>query len=337
MGKPSAPTPPDPRDTAAASTGTNVDTAIANANLQNVNRIGADGSTLTYDQTGDHTWTNEYTGETHTVPRYTATETLSDSAQSIFDSNQEAQQNLSNIGRDQSSMLQDYLGTPFQADTGEIEKHLFDLGSNTLDPKFASQREDMATRLSNQGIKMGSAAYDRAMDELGQTQNAAYTDLALSGRGQAFSELQAARNQPINEITALLSGSQVSMPNYAVNTPQGAATTDVAGIINSNYGQQLNAWQQNSANSGGALGGLFQLGGTLGSAAILSDERAKTDIKKVGKTEDGQQIYSYRYKAGGPIQMGLMAQEVEKKKPEAVHNVDGVKMVDYGLALQGST
>lgn len=333
MGKPKAPAPPDPRQTAAASTGTNVDTAIANANLQNVNRIGADGSSLTYDQTGEHSWTNQYTGQTHAVPQYTATETLSDSAQSIFDTNQEAQQNLANIGRDQSGMLQDYLSEPFQADTGEIESRLFELGSNTLDPRFERQRSDLETRLSNQGIKMGSAAHTRALDELGQTQNAAYTDLALSGRGQAFSELQAQRNQPINEISALLSGSQVSMPNFGVNTPQGAATTDVAGIINNNYAQQLGAWQQDSASRGGALGGLFQLGGTLGGAAIMSDERTKTDIKKVGKTDDGQNIYSYRYKMGGPIQMGLMAQEVEKKKPEAVQDVGGIKLVEYGKAL----
>ena len=70
---------------------------------------------------------------------------------------------------------------------------------------------------------------------------------------------------------------------------------------------------------------------------MASDRRVKTDIKKVGKTDDGQQIYSYRYKSGGPIQMGLMADEVKKKKPEAVSEVDGVKTVNYGIALGRKT
>ena len=33
------------------------------------------------------------------------------------------------------------------------------------------------------------------------------------------------------------------------------------------------------------------------------------------------------------VQMGLMAQEVEKKKPEAVEEIGGIKHVNYGIAL----
>ena len=78
------------------------------------------------------------------------------------------------------------------------------------------------------------------------------------------------------------------------------------------------------------------IGGISGILA-LSDRRAKTDISEVGKTGDGQKIYAYRYKhegEDGPIHMGLMAQEVEKKKPEAVKTgPDGLKRVNYGIAL----
>ena len=328
-----APEAPDPRETSAAQTGTSVATALANSALGNVNQVGADGSTLNYDQTGSYTFRDPYTGHTYDIPTMTATQSLSEPAQNIYDTNQQTQQNLANIGQEQSNFLQGYMGEPWQADTSDIESHLFDLGSNTLDPKFAQQRGDLQTQLSNQGIKLGSAAYDRAMSEMSASQNDAYNNLALSGRGQAFSELQAQRNQPINEISALMSGSQVSMPNYGVNQQAQIPTTDNAGLINNAYQQDLAAWQQNNATQGGMLGGLFQLGGTLGSAAIMSDERTKTDIKKVGKTDDGQQIYIYRYKSGGPIQMGLMAQEVEKKKPEAVEEIGGVKHVNYGIAL----
>lgn len=334
MGKSKAPAPPDPRQTSAAQTGTSVATALANSALGNVNQVGADGSTLTYDQTGSFGFTDPFTGQTYDIPQFTATQQLSDTAQGIYDTNQGTQRNLADIGNQQSGFLKDYMGAPWQADTSEIEQRLFDLGSKTLDPRFERQRDDLETRLSNQGIKLGSAAYDRALSEMRESQGSAYNDLALRGRGQAFSELQAIRNQPINEVSALMSGSQVSMPNYQVQQQPQIPTTDNAGLINQNYNQQLGAWQQNQSNRGGFLGGLFQLGGTLGSAAILSDERAKTDIEKVGKTDDGQNIYKYRYKSGGPIHMGLMAQEVEKKKPEAVVTTDsGLKAVDYGIAL----
>ena len=331
-----APEAPDPRETSAAQTGTNVGTAIANTMMGNVNQIGADGSSLTYEQTGEFSFTDPYTKKTYTIPTSTATQKLSEPAQQLYDTNQATQQNLADTSLAQSSFLQDYLGEPWQADTSDIESHLFELGANTLDPKFQKQQSDLQTQLSNQGIKLGSAAYDRAMGELRGTQNDAYNNLALNGRSQAYNELQSQRNQPINEITALLSGSQVSMPNYTTNAPANIATTDNAGLINNAYNQELSAWQQNKANSGSFMGGLFQLGGTLGSAAIMSDERTKTDIEEVGKTNDGQKIYKYRYKAGGPIQMGLMAQEVEKKRPEAVENHGGIKMVDYGKALKGS-
>jgi len=266
MGKPDAPTPPDPVETASAANSTNLSTSVANTMMGNVNQIGADGSSLTYDQTGTYKYTDPYTGITSDVPRFTATQNLSDAAQGIFDTNQGTQANLANLGQSQSSFLNDYMSKPFDGSTDAIESHLFDLGSRTLDPKFAQQREALETQLSNQGIKLGSEAYDRAMSQMGETQNATYNDLLLSGRGQAFGELQAQRNQPLNEIMALMSGSQVSQPNYNVNRPTGIPTTDVAGLINANYGQQQQNYQNEMSAWSDGIGGLFG----LGSAAITA-------------------------------------------------------------------
>jgi hypothetical protein len=42
-------------------------------------------------------------------------------------------------------------------------------------------------------------------------------------------------------------------------------------------------------------------------------------------------IYTFRYKAGGPVQMGVMADEVERVLPHAVFTrPDSIKLVDYG-------
>lgn len=70
----------------------------------------------------------------------------------------------------------------------------------------------------------------------------------------------------------------------------------------------------------------------LAGAGLLSfsDVRLKTDIKKLGEREDGLGVYSYRYKGDSTPQVGVMAQEVLKVKPEAVHDIDGLLAVDYG-------
>ncbi|CAN7371323.1 tail fiber domain-containing protein [Aminobacter sp. LjRoot7] len=330
MGKPKAPTPPDPKETSAASTGTNISTAIANSWLNNANQVTPDG-TITYTKTGEEKVTDPYTGKTYTIPKTTVTTQLSAAQQAIKDQTDKAQLNLGTLANNQSSFLNDYMAKPFDGSNEAVESRLLELGRKRLDPLIAQQNDALQTRLANQGIMQGSAAYDRAMAQQGQTTNDAYNQLLLTGRGQAFSEAQAVRNQPINEITALLSGSQVAAPQAQGYNGSTIPTTDNAGLINENYNQRMNAYNQQVAQSGSLLGGLF---GGVGKLLTLSDKRAKTDIEKVGKTNDGQPIYAYRYKAGGPMQLGLMAQDVEKKHPDAVFDTPhGFKAVDYRKAL----
>lgn len=259
MSKPSAPAPPDPRETANAQTGTNVSTAVANTALGNVNQVTPYGS-LTYDQTGDFTWTDPYTNQTYTIPRYTATTSLSPEGQAIHDQNVGTQLNLATTGNNLSSFLQDYMGSQPNFDTSAVEGRLAELGRQRLDPMMEERRNATATRLANQGIAQGSEAYNREMGLLGQQENDAYNNLFLSGRGQALNELFATRNQPINEITALLSGSQVQNPMVSMSTPAQIPTTDVAGLIGQNYNQRLGAWQTNQQGRNSLLGGLFSLG-----------------------------------------------------------------------------
>lgn len=153
-------------------------------------------------------------------------------------------------------------------------------------------------------------------------------------RTNDLNQTYAQRNQAINEILALNSGAPVSNPNF-VNTPTSSiANTDVAGITQQSFQDaSANAAQKQAAISG-VLGGLFG----LGNAAIkASDRRVKSDIDKVGEMEDGQNVYSYRYKGAlddGEKHIGLMAQEVEKRDPGAVVEIGGVKHVDYDRALK---
>ena len=77
--------------------------------------------------------------------------------------------------------------------------------------------------------------------------------------------------------------------------------------------------------------GLVKKGlGAIGS--IFSDERVKENIKPVGKTFDGQTVYSYNYKGDPQTRMGLIAQEVKKHHPDAVGKSHGLMTVDYKKA-----
>ena len=104
MGKPSAPTPPNPITTAGLATGTNVNTAVANAFLNNTNQVTPQGS-LTYQPTDNYSWTDPTTGSTYTIPRFTATQTLSPQQQAIQGQTQAAQYNLAGMANAQSGKI----------------------------------------------------------------------------------------------------------------------------------------------------------------------------------------------------------------------------------------
>jgi hypothetical protein len=222
------------------------------------------------------------------------------------------------------------MAQPFDGSNEAVEGRLFELGRKRLDPMFAQQQDALDAKLANQGIMVGSKAYDAAQRGQYEGQNDAYNSLLLQGRGQAFGEAQATRNQPINEITALLSGSQVSQPQAANFNQSNIPTTDVAGLINKNYDQKLGAWQQQQAQSQSIMGGLFG----LGSSFLMSDRRMKKDIRQIGTAFNGLPIYAYQYKMGGPTMLGFMADEVEAVRPEAVMEDHGIQYVNYDAAVQ---
>jgi len=87
---------------------------------------------------------------------------------------------------------------------------------------------------------------------------------------------------------------------------------------------------------GTIFGGLMQF---LPMMMGISDKRAKTDIKRVGKAKTtGLPLYSYRYKGqrkDTPKVIGPMAQDVEKKYPGVVREVGGLKTVPMGILTSG--
>lgn len=284
---PKPPKPPDPQETAAAQTGQNVSTAVANAFLGNVNQVTPEGS-ISYEPTSTYTFNDPNSGETYEIPRFTATQTLSPEQQELQNIGTQTERNIATIGRDQSARIGELLGEPvnlegiperygaegFSEDRLRVEQALME----RMQPYLDRQRESTQSQLANQGLMMGSEGYERGIDDYSRAANDArlgvigaagqeqsrLAGLANQARGSALQERFAMRNQPINEITALMSGSQVSQPNFVPTQMPQVPTTDEAGITQNAYNQNLARWQAQQQNRGGllpgAMGGLFSLG-----------------------------------------------------------------------------
>lgn len=219
------------------------------------------------------------------------------------------------------------------------ENSLYNSYVDKLTPQFANQTADLETRLQNQGLSVGSEAYQRAMTNLQNNQNnalnqAAYqsvtagqnafsNSLSDSIRSAGFSN--SARMQPVNEILALLSNSpsgyQVAMDKYK--------------IASQAYGDMYNRQRQNDADQAKRLQNTFETAGKIGAAFVASDRRFKENIKAVGKLDNGLTVYLFNYKNDKTPRIGLIAQEVRKVKPEAVcEDASGFLYVRYDWAVK---
>lgn len=323
------PSAPDPKETASAQAGMNRDTATTQQMLNMTNQVGPDG-TLTYNQTGSNSFVGA-DGKTVTLPQFTATTTLSPAQQAIKAQEDKASLNLGTLAAEQSGKLQGLLNEKFEFNNDDAAQWSFDLASPRLLKQQQQNETALRTVLANKGIREGSAAWDAEMGRLTNANTDQLNQLALTGRAQAFTEALQGRNQPINEITALMSGGQVSMPQFGSTPQTGVGGVDYTGLVNQKY-------QADVANHQAKMGGLFGLAAApFGMFSFTSDRRAKEDISPVGKLDNGLTVYRYRMKGDPRFQIGLMADEVDDVHPEAVGlGPHGFKMVNYDLATRAA-
>jgi|SRR6185312_3149770 len=328
MCAPTPPPAPDPAQTIAAQTASNLATANQNAELNRVNSYTPYGN-LTYTQNAPYP---------DGTSNYSAQVSLSPQEQQIFNNQTAGQINLGNIALGMQGQVGNSYASPINmsgapgvassvnsngpALTGQITNGANDPGAiqqaenaaygqqaQYLDPQFAQKHEALDNSLINQGITQGSQAYNTAQQNLGLQENQAYgnaglqavqagqqeqntlfnqgigaADLQNSANQQAFGQglsnanlqnsansqylqqLFALRDQPLNEYNALMTGAQVQNPTFQSVPTANVANTDVGGITNSAYQNQLAAYQAQQSG----MNNLFSLGGTLGAAAILA-------------------------------------------------------------------
>ncbi|TIS09886.1 MAG: tail fiber domain-containing protein, partial [Mesorhizobium sp.] len=212
MDAPSPPTPPDPDKTAAAQTGMNIDTAQAQQLTNMTNQQTPYGS-LTYNQTGTRSFVDS-SGKTVTIPTYTATQTLSPDQQKLFDLSNQTKAAIGQIGLDETGKIGSILNSPLDLSDTSIDDTLYNQYSPRVIAQQNQQNDALQAQMAAQGVTPGSEAYNNAMRLQNQSNTDQWNQLYLNGRGQAIQQMLTQRQEPINEISALMGGSQVQSPNF---------------------------------------------------------------------------------------------------------------------------
>lgn len=205
-------------------------------------------------------------------------------------------------------------------DPTQTQQAYYDQATRLLNNQFDQQRRTADTNLINRGIQTGTEQYNQVMGDLQDRQNATLQDIA----NQAVYIGDQNIGQKIGNINSLGAGRDI----FAVAGMGGSNDA-----YNDKYQSQVyndamrNERNANMLSTAGALAGL-----------AFSDRRLKENLKPVGKLNNGLKVYVGNYKKETGLdttpQLFLLAQEVQKEKPEAVKKKLGALAVDYKLATK---
>jgi hypothetical protein len=335
----SAPAAPDYSAAAQQTAQGNLDAARAATAANRVNQITPYGR-LEYAVTGQDPYGN---------PTWTATQSLAPAQQQLLDYQNRTSLGLGELTDKGLSYVSNMLDNPF--DTSALPSTGFnpsqsyqDAYMQRLQPQIQQGREALDVKLANAGIPVGSEAYRRAQLAQSQRENDLLATATTQGFGvgqqarqTALQEQAFLRNEPLNTLNAVRTGSQVTGPQF-VNSSQQATTAgpDLLSAAGMQYNAQMGDFNSKVAQQAAFNEGLYGLGGA---GIAKSDIRTKENIEHIGWLPNGLPVYTYEYKdefkdhplAGHGTHTGVMAHEVEAMYPNAVITLDnGYKAVDYG-------
>ncbi len=226
-------------------------------------------------------------------------QSLTPTGQQTVDQQQKAELGLATTANEQTQNIQNLLNTPFQfgqtpqgqLDLSQVAKMPINAGTTAqqailsrLNPQIQQRRQSTETQLRNQGLVPGGEAYDNAIRLLGEQENDQLQQAALAGiqadmganqqgfnqalqQGQfgntaiqqALAQALTQRDVPINEIGALLSGSQVQNPQFPGYQGTNVAAAPVFAGTQAQGAWDQNVFNQEVAQRNSLLGGLFGL------------------------------------------------------------------------------
>lgn len=272
FGKPDTPATPDYAAAAKETAAGNLDAARAAAASNRVNQVTPYGS-LNYAVTGADPYGN---------PTWTATTQLSPDQQQLYNYDIATSKGLGQLQQKGLGYVDQMLASPF--DTSRLAQTGINPGEQMsesimrrLQPQLQQEQKSFDTQMANQGIPLGSEAYQNAKNLFDQRQNDRLvssiiqgTQTGLQARGQGFSEQAYQRNEPINTLNAVRSGSQVTNPNsFYVNAPQQATTAgaDMLGAAGMTGNAAIANANAQNAQRNAMISGLFNLGASVAGAA----------------------------------------------------------------------
>lgn len=188
-------------------------------------------------------------------------------------------------------------------------------------------RESMRSQLIARGIPESSEAYDREMARFDRRLEDARTQAEIAATGQASEEYGAelaGRGQRAN----MLMGFSPQMPQFnQFYNQQATPGADYSGAAQNQALYDLGIYNARMGRSNAMSEGLLNLGASYFAS---SDRRLKKNVKQIGYQND-LPLYEFNYLWDDVKHIGHMADEVEQVMPGAVLEVNGYKMVNYGL------
>jgi hypothetical protein len=177
----------------------------------------------------------------------------------------------------------------------------------------------------------GAASFYNTANAQNFGQNERAAAFNNSARAQQAEEAAYARNQPINDIAALMgTGGGVQGPQFQQYAGVNVAPTDYSGIMQQGFNNANSIYNTKMNAKNAALGAVFGAAGSAAGAAAASDRRLKYNIQKVGTLPSGINTYVYSYLGSKRRRFGVMADEVMKVIPEAIGRFGKYMTVDYG-------
>ena len=278
--------------------------------------------------------TNRYASENNILNylKNYDTSTYDNTLQNLLNNAYNMSQNVNNMG--------DYVFSVDGSDEARqrAENATYQAYTNLLAPEFEQQTNSLETRLQNQGIGVGSTAYNNAMSNLLKNQNNAYNEAAyrsvLAGQnaynqslGNAINAGNFTNSAQNNYLSQILSQLQNSYSGY----------DNALNIYNAQRGSdaRIDAAKQANAKAQNEAGQQFLSSAIASGLMMFSDVRLKENIRPVGKLDNGLTVYCFNFAGSKVSQLGLLAQEVAEVKPEAVfRDENGYLMVCYDLAVE---
>ncbi len=231
------------------------------------------------------------------------------------------------FGGDRSGIAQAELARNQNLASQQTISGLYGQGYDQAANMFRNQQQlDYQTQLANAGLQQSAGAQIAGYGTTGQQAalQSAQAQLQAGTMQQALSQQELDKAYEQWQLEKQFPYQQTSWLANIINGTAGG------------LGGTTTQTQPAPSGASGILGALTAGLGLVSKIPFPSDERIKENAKPVGKMFDGTPIYKYNYK-GEPeaTHMGVMAQDIEKKYPEAVHHTpEGVKMVEYDAATR---